>query len=137
MHQLTRGYLAVSGSAIGTSGQVKVNISKRQQAANFKRERLLKLWAELAEAPTMRGKEQIMDEIWKSREPKPLAHDQLPTKNDILLHENYLVRLGKINPRASTVSRAKQLAKDIIGVWNNCKVKTLPFRNVQDKCKYL
>ena len=119
------------------SGRVKVTISKRQQAANKNAERLLKLWAKLAEAPTPRGKEAIMDEIWKSRESKPLPQDQLPTKNDILLHENYLVRQGKLRASASMVSGAKVRATDVIGVWTRCNVKTLPFRKVQDKCKYL
>ena len=137
MQKVTRGYLAESGSAVGTSGRVKVIVSKRQQAANKSAERLLKLWAKLAEAPTARGKEAIMDEIWKSRESKPLPQDQLPTKNDILLHENYLVRQGKLRASASMVSGAKVRATDVIGVWTRCNVKTLPFRKVQDKCKYL
>ena len=78
-----------------------------------------------------------MNEIWKSREPKPLAEDQLPTKNDILLHENFLVCQGKLHANTPMVSHAKVLATDVIGVWTRCNVKTLPFRKVQDKCKYL
>ena len=57
-----------------------------------------------------------MNEIWKSMEPKPLAEDQLPTKNDILLHENFLVCQGKLHATALMVSHAKVLAKDVIAV---------------------
>ena len=133
----TRGLLAKGGPADGTAGRVKVIVSKRQQAANEQKKRMLKLWAMQAEAPTTRGKEDIMAETWKSREPKRLEEDQLPTKNDVLRHEYYLVCEGKINPRGSYESRAKVLAKDVIGVWTKCKVTPQPFNKVKQKCRYL
>ena len=125
----TISLLAVSGSATGTSGRVKVTISKRQQAANQKAERLLKLWAMMAEAPTARGiqaiREEIMDEIWKLRLPMPLEQDQLPTKNDILKHEDYLVRQGKMNPTAPLVLYAPKswtcLFRDLIVIVSGSK----------------
>ena len=98
------------------SGRVKVTNSKRQQAANKKADRLIKLWSKLAESPIKRGKEEVMNEIWQSMEPKPLAEDQLPTKNDILLHEKFLVCQGKLHATTLMVSHAKVLAKDVIAV---------------------
>ena len=100
--------MAESDLALGAKGRVKVIISKRQDAANKKKERLKELFAKLSEGPPTRENDRIMDEIWRSREPKPLAQDQLPTKNDVLLHENFLVRHGLMQPRASMTSRPKQ-----------------------------
>ena len=112
-------------------------VSKRQQDARKKREKLLKLYAMQAEAPSTRGKDEIMAEIWRSREPKPLEDDKLLTKNDVLQLEDYLVCTSQINPKASIDSRAKVLAKEVIGVWTKCKVTPQPFDKVKNKCKYL
>ena len=135
--RVTRGLLVKGGPADGKAGRVKVMVSKRQQDARKKKEKLLKLYAMQAEAPSTRGKDEIMAEIWKSREPKALEEDRLPTKNDVLQHEDYLVCTSKINQKASIDSRAKVLAKEVIGVWTKCKVTPQPFDKVKNKCKYL
>ena len=135
--RVTRGLLVKGGPADGKAGRVKVMVSKRQQDARKKREKLLKLYAMQAEAPSTRGKDEIMAEIWRSREPKPLEDDKLLTKNDVLQLEDYLVCTSQINPKASIDSRAKVLAKEVIGVWTKCKVTSQPFDKVKNKCKYL
>ena len=60
--------------------------------------------------------EELAKVLPQPKDPRMLAPNVLPTRKDVLLHENYLKQAGLLNDNASYFERAKKLTKDVIAV---------------------